>query len=40
MIVDEAGIDDCRAEGARWVEAAAGEVDASEFGYKEGETDS
>lgn len=28
----EAGVDDCRAEGARWVEAAAGEIDASELG--------
>jgi hypothetical protein len=28
----EAGVDDCRAEGACWIKTAAGEIDASEFG--------
>ena len=40
VVVHESEIHNCRSERAGWVEAAAGEVDACEFGDEEGEADS
>ena len=39
VVVYEAGVDDCGAEGARWVQTAACEEDAGHFGDEEGEAD-